>query len=242
MSQAMTRMMSDNFDDRRDGQTPALIIVHYTGTLTSDEARDRFLDANPGDQHGRLSPHYLIDGEGQIIQFVEEEKRAWHGGKGRWKNFTDINSASIGIEIWNTGHEFEFEDFLPLQVEALIGLMGDIRTRWQIEDRNILGHSDTAPGRKIDPGEKFPWATLNEAGIGLMPKVEAEDELLAAQWIDQPDEIVAALHEYGYDPSVDASILIQEFRRHFLPETMGAWGVDTGFCASLASLLRQARR
>lgn len=236
------KMLSDNFDDRREGRTPALIVLHYTGTLTSDEARDRFLDPNPADAHGRLSPHYLIDGEGQIMQFVEEEKRAWHGGKGRWKNFTDINSASIGIEVWNTGHEFEFEDFLPLQVDALIGLIGGIRTRWQIDDSNILGHSDTAPGRKIDPGEKFPWDKLCAAGIGLMPAITSEDELLAEQWMDQPDEIVKALHEYGYDPAVDASILLQEFRRHFLPASVGAWGADTALCAALASLLRQSRR
>lgn len=237
----MIDMPSANFDDRRDGQTPSLILLHYTGTLTSDDARDRFLDDAPTDTIGRICPHYLIDGDGQVIRLVDESRRAWHGGRGRWKNFTDINSASVGIEIWNSGHEYEFEDFLDVQIDALTSLIRDIRSRWAIRDADILGHSDTAPGRKIDPGEKFPWQKLCDAGIGLMPVIKPEDELLAAQWMDQPDGIVQALHEYGYDPAVDASVLMQEFRRHFLPATLGAWGADMGFCAALASLLRQAR-
>ncbi len=241
MSFPLQKMLSANFDDRRDGQKPSLILLHYTGTLTSDEARDRFLDPSPDDAVGRIAPHYLIDGDGQVIQFVEESKRAWHGGKGRWKQHTDINSASIGIEIWNSGHEFEGEDFLDVQIDTLIALIHDIRTRYAVLQSDIIGHSDTAPGRKIDPGEKFPWAKLCAAGIGLMPQALPEDSLLGEQWMDQPDQILKALHDYGYDPEVDAATLLEEFRRHFLPADLGRWGADIRLCTALVSLLRQAR-
>ena len=241
MSFPVQRIPSGNFDERAGDQAPSLILLHYTGTLTSDDARDRFLEMAPTDAVGRISPHYLIDGDGKVIQFVDEDKRAWHGGRGCWKNHTDINSASIGIEIWNSGHEYELEDFLDVQIESLTILINDIRTRWQIKDQDIIGHSDTAPGRKVDPGEKFPWHTLCASGIGLMPNILPEDELLAAQWMDQPDEILKALHAYGYDPAVDPATLLDEFRRHFLPAELGRWGADIVDCTALASLLRQAR-
>ena len=145
-----------NFDDRAGGQSPSLIILHYTGTVTADEARLRFCDATPSDSVGRISPHYMIDGDANIYKFVEEDKRAWHAGRASWGAVTDINSASIGIEIWNSGHEFNFEDFIPAQIDAVIALIKDIRSRWDIPNKNILEHSDVAPERKLDPEEKFP--------------------------------------------------------------------------------------
>lgn len=226
---------SPNFDDRRNGQIPRMIIVHYTGTQTAREAEDIYMTP------GRVSPHYMIYEDGSVTRFVNETKRAWHAGKASWDGFEDINSASIGIEIWNTGHEHDCEDFLPAQIESLIELIRDIRSRWNIPDYYILAHSDVAPGRKIDPGEKFPWPRLAEKGIGLLPRMTSDDIAIASDWMDEPKHILAALMEYGYDYPAGPDCLIREFRRHFLPETLDAWGADADFCAALASLLRRKR-
>lgn len=230
------KIPSPNFNDRRDRQKPELIILHYTGTPSALEAEDIYR------QPDKVAPHYMIYGDGSIVQFVDEGKRAWHAGQGSWGRIDDINSASIGIEIWNTGHEYLFEDFLPDQIRALTKLLGDIRTRHDIPDYHILGHSDVSPGRKIDPGEKFPWATLASAGFGLMPNITEEDERMALYWMDEPQLIIPALKEYGYSPEVDVDILLREFRRHFLPDTLSDWGADMAVCSALAALVRQKRK
>ena len=222
-----------NFDDRADNQPPSMIILHYTGTRTAEEARVRFMDAAPTDSYGRLSPHYLIGQYAEIFKFVAEDKRAWHAGRASWGHITDINSASIGIEIWNTGHEHDFEPFMPMQIDALIELINDIRTRWNIPDKNILGHSDVAPGRKIDPGEKFPWAQLSEAGIGLMPTV---DVMQPSSLTD--DEFFQKLKEFGYSYTEDRAVLLVEFRRHFMPHLMKYTNVSDQDKNALLSLLK----
>lgn len=223
---------SQNFDERANGQSPSMIIIHYTGTSTADEALSRFRDPAPTDSIGRISPHYMIGADAEIYALVDETKRAWHAGRAAWGDCTDINSASIGIEIWNSGHEYNFEDFMPAQIDALMELINDIRTRWQIPDKNILGHSDVAPGRKLDPGEKFPWDKLAAAGIGLMPKANAEP--LA--------DFYQGLHAYGYTYTDDKTILLGEFRRHFLPHLVQIGGQPTDEdIRALASLLEQAK-
>lgn len=230
------KLPSPNFNDRRDNQSPSMIILHYTGTPTAEEAEAIYMMSD------KVSPHYMIYGDGSIVQFVDEEKRAWHAGLGSWGRQDDINSASIGIEIWNSGHEYLFEDFLGEQITSLISLISDIRSRHDIPDYNILGHSDVSAGRKIDPGEKFPWAKLKQAGIGVMPEINEEDERLALHWMDQPALIVSALKEYGYDTQIDFEVLLREFRRHFLPDTIKDWGADQVVCSALAAVLRQKRR
>ncbi len=232
----MIKRPSPNFNERRNGQIPSLIILHYTGTPTAQEAEEIYLAPD------KVSPHYMVHGDGSIVQYVDEDKRAWHAGIASWGRIDDINSASIGIEIWNSGHEYEFEEFPDVQISGLIDLVRGIKKRHDIADFNILGHSDVAPGRKIDPGEKFPWHKLASAGIGLMPEVTKEDELLAAHWMDQPEMIASAFKEYGYDPTVDFEILLREFRRHFLPATLNDWGADVATCAALAALNRQKRK
>lgn len=223
---------SPNFDDRAGGQPPSMIIIHYTGTPTAEEARLRFCDPAPADTIGRIAPHYMIDGDANILQFVDEGKRAWHAGRAAWGACSDINSASIGIEIWNTGHEYDFEEFLPDQMDAVIALIRDIRTRWDIPDRHILGHSDVAPGRKLDPGEKFPWAQLAAAGIGLMPRG-------GAQALSH-DDFFSTLKAYGYTYSDDPAVILREFRRHFLPARLDAGDVGEVELNALASLRWQA--
>jgi N-acetylmuramoyl-L-alanine amidase len=220
---------SPNFDERAGNQKPSMIIIHYTGTPTADEARARFCDGAPHDSIGRISPHYMIGDSAEIYKFVDEDRRAWHAGRASWGNCTDINSASIGIEIWNTGHEYNFEDFMPAQIDALIELINDIRTRWNIPDKNILGHSDIAPGRKLDPGEKFPWGELAEAGIGLMPKRNKDLELSYSDFFEK-------LQAYGYTYSNDKNILLAEFRRHFLPHLLNVEGLTDEDVQSLACI------
>lgn len=234
---------SENWDDRKNGVIPAFIIIHYTGTVTDAEAASRFRDTNPEDGIGRISPHYMIDGNGDVLRFVEEDKRAWHAGKSFWQGHTDMNSLSIGIEIWNTGHEHNFEPFLPGQIDALIDLITDIRTRWSIPNANILGHSDIAPGRKIDPGEKFPWRTLEINGIGLMPEIDSDQGVSteSQKLVNDPSGFYKLLKEFGYAPDVDEIVLLREFRRHYLPHLLDRPELDVETCASLLSLIRQSR-
>lgn len=220
---------SPNFDERAGNQKPSMIIIHYTGTPTADEARLRFCDGEPNDLVGRISPHYMIGENAEIYKLVEEDKRAWHAGRASWGDCKDINSASIGIEIWNTGHEYNFEDFIPEQINALIKLINDIRTRWAIPDKNILGHSDIAPGRKLDPGEKFPWDKLEEAGIGMMPKRNNDLKLSHSDFFEK-------LQAYGYTYSNDKNILLTEFRRHFLPHLLNVEELTDEDVQSLACI------
>jgi N-acetylmuramoyl-L-alanine amidase len=227
-----------NFDARADGQSPTMIIIHYTGTKTAEEARARFCDPDPTDSIGRISPHYLIDGDARVYQFVDETARAWHAGRASWGAVTDVNSASIGIEIWNSGHEYDFEDFIPAQIDGLIALIRDIRGRWDIPDRNILGHSDVAPGRKLDPGEKFPWGQLAANGIGIMPLPNH-----AAVRGGDPDVDVffASLKSYGYAYTDDKMVLLREFRRHFMPHLLGEPQVTPADQQALFDILAQIR-
>ncbi len=230
---------SQNFDERANGQSPSMIIIHYTGTPTADEALSRFRDPAPTDAIGRISPHYMIGANAEIYALVDETKRAWHAGRAAWGDCTDINSASIGIEIWNSGHEYDFEDFMPAQIDALINLIRDISTRWQMPDRNILGHSDVAPGRMLDPGEKFPWGKLAAGGIGLMPVYSPSPQPSPARG---EGVFWGMIREYGYTYAEDKTILLTEFRRHFLPHLVQIAGqpTDEDACA-LASLLEQAK-
>ncbi len=220
-----------NFDDRADGQSPSMIILHYTGTRTADEARNIFCDANSTAAYGRVSPHYMIGEQAEIYQFVGEQKRAWHAGRASWGGITDINSASIGIEIWNTGHEFDCEDFIPAQIDAVIELIEGICMRWDISQKNILGHSDVAPGRKLDPGEKFPWGRLAEAGIGVMPNTGATEAIAK-------DQFFQSLKDYGYTYTDDEITLLNEFRRHFMPHLLGVDGVSDADCTALFDISR----
>ncbi len=151
---------SPNFNDRRDSKKPCYIILHYTDTKDTVEALSYL--CNP---EAEVSSHYVIEQDGNILQLVDEEKRAWHAGKSEWKGETDMNSVSIGIELVNPGHTYGLEPFPDIQIEKLIILCKQIMTRWGIPPENVLGHEDIAPGRKIDPGPLFPWQTLIENGV-----------------------------------------------------------------------------
>jgi N-acetylmuramoyl-L-alanine amidase len=137
------------------------IIIHYTGMQSEGESIKRLTD-----KRSQVSAHYLINKKGQVIEMVQADKIAWHAGKSRWKNFVNLNNHSIGIELVNKGHRFGYEIFSKKQIKKLIQLCKFLIKKYKIKQSNILGHSDIAPLRKIDPGEKFPWKLLSKNKIG----------------------------------------------------------------------------
>jgi N-acetylmuramoyl-L-alanine amidase len=165
---------SPNFDART--APPEILVLHYTGMKTGEEALDRLRDPQ-----AKVSSHYMVEEDGRIFRLVPEERRAWHAGASYWKGARNINGVSIGVEIVNPGHEFGYRPFPDAQIAAVIALCADIRSRWQIGDDRIVGHADVAPGRKDDPGALFPGKRIAEAGHGL--------------WVDAPPAPGAPLAE-----------------------------------------------
>ena len=211
-----------NFEPRRQGMRPSILILHYTGVASTAKAIDWL--SRPD---SRVSCHYVIDEAGGITQMVAEAARAWHAGEASWAGETDINSASIGIEIQNPGHEFGYPDFPEPQLLAIEALARDILTRHAIRPERVLAHSDVAPRRKIDPGEKFPWGRLAAAGVGHWvepaPLVEAEPGIGVGAAGPQFAELQGLLRDYGYaiEPTglVDGAteFVVKAFQRHFRP-------------------------
>ncbi|MGY0505665.1 N-acetylmuramoyl-L-alanine amidase [Luteimonas sp. e5] len=155
---------SPNFDQRR----AVVIVLHFTQQGSVEESLHTLKTANSG---GRVSAHYLIGEDGGIHQLVSDQERAWHAGGGRWGAITDLNSASIGIEIDNDGEE----PYSEAQIQALLRLLDDLTTRLRIPRSQVIGHSDLAPTRKVDPGAHFPWKRLFDAGFGIWPQGELVD-------------------------------------------------------------------
>ena len=215
MTLEITENLSPNFNDRRDQAKPEFLILHYTGTLSAEEAQQHYLNTDPNHFAGPVSPHYMIDEKGHITRFVPEDKRAWHAGASYWDGKTDINSLSIGIELVNPGHENGYQPFPEAQIETLIKLCKDILGRHDIPPHQVLGHSDIAPARKKDPGELLPWALLAENGIGLWPAPTAKEKEESQTHAETADKLLEA---YGYDPKEDTNVLIKAFQRHFHTE------------------------
>lgn len=159
-----TWVPSKNFDERR----PVVIVLHYTEQDSVEQSLDTLRSRNSG---GRVSSHYLLGKDGKIYQLVSDAKRAWHAGAGSWGAITDVNNASIGIEIDNDGKS----PFPDAQIDSLVVLLRDLTTRLRIPPTQIIGHSDLAPTRKIDPGPLFPWKRLHDAGFGLWPADATQD-------------------------------------------------------------------
>lgn len=208
---------SPNHEPRGNGfDTPSYLILHYTG-CAADQAAARFTNGDPDQPGGRLSTHYMVTEKGEIMQFVDESRRAWHAGVSSWHGITDMNSASIGIEIENLGEFGGYPDFNAGQIAAVIDLCRDILRRYPtITPFNVLGHSDIAPGRKLDPGPKFPWAKLAEHGVGVMPP--DTDEYLAT------NDHRRTLSAIGYNPDVPMDICYQAFCAHYAPEGLSEAG------------------
>ena len=171
---------SPNFDERK--VPPDIVVLHYTGMRTGEEALARLRDPE-----AKVSSHYLVEEDGRVFRLVPEERRAWHAGRSFWKGETDINGRSIGVEIVNPGHEFGYRPFPKAQIAAVIALLADIRSRWMIDDSRVLGHSDVAPERKDDPGELFPWKDLAAAGHGLWVEPDAAPGLPLKEGEESPE-------------------------------------------------------
>ena len=185
---------SPNFDQRR----PNFVILHQTSNDNTATAL-----ATLTDPQRKVSAHYLIGRDGVVMQLVDETARAWHAGESWWGGNTDLNSASIGIELDNTGDEA----FAEAQIVALLALLDELRTRYRIPAANFLAHGDIAPARKVDPGRLFPWQRLAKQGFGL--------------WCESPSpgappgfDPMLGLQALGYDIAVPAAAR-QAFRRHF---------------------------
>ena len=230
-----------NTEPRKGGLTARLLILHYTG-MSSAEGAIQFLAC----AESKVSCHYVIDEAGVITQLVPEALRAWHAGVSAWAGERDINSASIGIEIQNPGHEHGYPDFPAAQMAAVAGLSRDIAARNGLRPRDILAHSDVAPERKIDPGEKFDWRFLHQAGVGhwvrpavLDPTEPGLERGACGALVRQAQEGLAA---YGYGVRVTGELdaatffALRAFQLHFRPaRTDGR--LDRSTAGTLARLL-----
>ena len=196
---------SPNFDER--DQPISMIVLHYTGMKDAASAITRLRDPD-----AKVSCHYLVAEDGQILRMVPEEKRAWHAGQSSWRGIQQVNSASIGIEIVNPGHEFGYRPFPDEQIDALIPLVADIKQRYAITRGNVVGHSDVAPRRKQDPGELFPWGKLARLRLALPRPTK---NLMDPNWTD--GGFLLALERFGYDVS-DRLAAVVAFQRRFRPE------------------------
>lgn len=223
---------------RPDRAEPSMIILHYTGMQSGKVALERLCDPA-----SKVSAHYVIEENGQTHHLVDNEDRAWHAGRSHWGGLSDINSASIGIEIVNKGHEFGYEDFPPAQIEAVVALVKDLMAKYDIRTDMILGHSDIAPERKTDPGERFPWKELAAQGIGLWPRPTNMDFEAAADLLGQEQIICDLLADLGYNPETEFDALIEAFHRHYFPEKFleGASSklVNAETIARILALIRQ---
>jgi len=195
---------SPNWNERK--LPVSMVVLHYTGMRTMQEALDRLCDPA-----AEVSAHYMIDEDGTVIRLVPEAKRAWHAGASYWRGITDVNSASIGIEIVNPGHEFGYRPFTEAQMESLIPLLAGIMTRHNIPPANVVGHSDVAPARKQDPGELFEWEVLARYGLA-MPTPKPRIRLLH----DNPGAFYLSLERFGYEIT-DGRAAVTAFQRRFRP-------------------------
>ncbi len=204
---------SPNHGPRRGDGRIDMLILHYTGMKTAAEALERLCAPEAA-----VSAHYLIEEDGRILRLVPEERRAWHAGAACWAGRSDINSASLGIEIVNPGHEHGYRPFPERQMVALEELCRDLLRRHPIPPRHVLGHSDVAPQRKTDPGEFMDWQRLAQAGIGLWP-----DFTRPAMAPATIGGLQRALGAIGYDVPASGVLdpvtrnVIAAFQRHFRP-------------------------
>ena len=232
---------SPNIEPRKGCDRPDILILHYTGMRSAQKAIEWLAAPESG-----VSCHYVIDRDGRVTQMVAESMRAWHAGVSHWAGESDINSRSIGIEIDNPGHELGYLDFPEPQMRAVEALAADIVRRQRIAADRVLAHSDVAPIRKIDPGEKFDWARLARRGIGLWvdpAPVNVADAGIGPGCGGQPVALVQdMLQRYGYGISVSGDfdpvteVTVRAFQRHFRPSRVDG-RIDQSTITTLERLL-----
>jgi N-acetylmuramoyl-L-alanine amidase len=212
---------SANYGDRNKGRLPDMIVLHYTGMPDVEGAITQLCSAGTD-----VSAHYIVLEDGRIVQSVPEARRAWHAGVSSWSGEDDINSCSIGIEIVNRGHDWGYPDFPSRQIAAVTALCRGIMLRRNVPSHRVLGHSDVAPARKKDPGEKFPWHSLANSGVGhwVQPAAIVRGETLKLGSIgDDVRDLQLALARYGYGIPATGKYdgltmeVVAAFQRHFRP-------------------------
>jgi N-acetylmuramoyl-L-alanine amidase len=213
---------SPNHGERASGREPDMLLLHYTGMGTAQAALDWLCS-----EESQVSSHYFVFEDGRVVQLVSEERRAWHAGKSIWQGENDINSQSIGIEIANEGHPGGLPHFPDAQIAAVIELCRDCGARWAIPPERVLAHSDVAPVRKVDPGERFPWARLFAEGVGhwVEPTPISGGRFFQRGDRGQPVEALQSmLSLYGYGTEISGEFsaelegVVAAFQRHFRQE------------------------
>jgi N-acetylmuramoyl-L-alanine amidase len=222
MSPTIRENPSPNHDERPASEPVDMLILHYTGMQSGQAAIDRLCDPE-----AKVSSHYVVEEDGSVFRLVPEDRRAWHAGVSFWRGHSVLNGRSIGIEIVNPGHEWGYRDFPVLQMAAVCDLCLSILSRHRIPARNVIAHSDVAPDRKEDPGEKFRWEDLARNGVGLwpfgVPDLGVTGAIRDAVGL-RP--VRAALAHVGYqiapegalDPAL--STVLRAFQRHWRPEAV----------------------
>ena len=200
---------SQNYGPRKQGGHPRLIVLHYTAMDTTEAALQRLCDP----QH-EVSAHYLISPNGIIWQMVDEAQRAWHAGAGRWREFKDVNSYSIGIELANRGDH----PFAEAQMTALEGLLRGVMARWSLTASSVIAHSDLAIGRKYDPGARFDWQRLARQGLAVWPDPAKGGDFL--------EDTAAFGYQMPADDAQAAAALLYAFRLRFRPMARGPLDAD----------------
>ncbi len=234
-------LLSPNHDARPDGMAPDMLVLHYTGMKSGAAAMARLRDPA-----AKVSSHYVVEEDGAVYRLVPEDRRAWHAGISFWRGQRQLNDSSIGIEIVNPGHEWGYRDFPVLQMAAVCDLCLDILSRHLIPARNIVAHSDIAPDRKEDPGERFDWQGLAENGVGLWPLGDMGAGGITTGALRAAAEmrpVRAALRAIGYDVAPEGvrdpalATVLRAFQRHWRPEAVNG-EADTGTLARLAGVAR----
>ena len=203
----------------------SIVVLHYTGMPTGAEAEARLVDPA-----AKVSAHYLIDEDGTVVRLVPEDKRAWHAGRSFWRGLNDVNSASIGIELVNPGHEWGYRPFPEPQMAALLPLLARIVKTYKVPYANVVGHSDIAPARKEDPGELFDWPRLARHKLALpIPDVTLGNPY------DNDGAFLLALERFGYDVT-DGRAAVRAFQRRWRPAKLDG-EIDGEIGAMLFALL-----
>ena len=219
---------SPNWNERK--LPISMIVLHYTGMRTGAEALERMCDPA-----AEVSAHYMIEENGAVTRLVDEDKRAWHAGRSYWRGITDVNSASIGIELVNPGHEWGYRPFTAAQMESLLPLVGRIVRRYDIPRANVVGHSDIAPARKDDPGELFDWERLARLRLALpVPKISLGTPF------PNDGAFMLGLERFGYDIT-NGRAAVAAFQRRWRPARIDG-AIDGEIGAILFALLLERDR